>query len=235
MSGPTTSFLSPLIQSNFFGPCGRCAPSHSSREATINYWDCDSHEGLCSVCVTEKPRDSVIQVSETWLELGSFLKRPPALCYKQSFKRMYGRRRLFLRPSNSLLLFPPNCPQVRRSSYHDVVKVGDMGRLADISGIQSYVINGSKVLFLKRRPQPRPPKGAVGASMCTVCTRHLQDVSLYCSIQCKLDSHAGVKHVSLKNLNSGTDSGSSATRVGPETPHGLHLRSLMDGSDSDSG
>ena len=148
---------------------------------------------------------------------------------------MPGPHWLFLRFLTPFCFSLPKSMQVRRSSYHDVVKVADMGRLADISGIQSYVINGSKVLFLRRRPQPRPPKGAVGASMCTVCTRHLQDVSLYCSIQCKLDSHAGVKHVSLKNLNTGTDSGSSATRVGPETPHGLHLRALLDGSDSDSG
>ncbi len=115
-----------------------------------------------------------------------------------------------------------------------------MGRLADISGVQSYVITGSKVLFLRRRPQPRPPKGAVGASLCTVCSRHLQDVSLYCSIQCKLDSHAGVKHVSLRSLTTGggasaTDSGSSATRVGPETPsHALLMRTHLHLHDSDS-
>lgn len=82
MSGPTTSFLSPLIQSNFFGPCSRCAPSHSSREATINYWDCESHAGLCSVCVTEKPRESVIQVSKTLLNPRSFLRKPPTFCLK---------------------------------------------------------------------------------------------------------------------------------------------------------
>lgn len=65
-------------------------------------------------------------------------------------------------------------------------------RMAEISHIQSYVINGSKVLFLRRRPQPRPPKGAVGASQCAVCARHLQDVNLYCSLQCKMDGDSGV-------------------------------------------
>lgn len=64
--------------------------------------------------------------------------------------------------------------QVRRSSYHDVVRQQDIAKLADVSGIQSYTINGARVLFLRRRPQPRPPKGAVGASQCTVCSRHLQ-------------------------------------------------------------
>lgn len=133
--------------------------------------------------------------------------------------------------------------QVRRSSYHDVVKVCDITRLADISGIQSYVINGSKVLFLRRRPQPRPPKGAVGASQCVVCSRHLQDVSLYCSLQCKLDSQAGVKNVSLrsippyKGVSTMADSRSSGSGSGgPETPsHLMALRTLNDlGSDSDS-
>jgi hypothetical protein len=67
-----------------------------------------------------------------------------------------------------------------------------MMKVMSVNHIQSYVINGSKVFFLKRRPQPRPPKGAVGASQCAVCARHLQDVNLYCSLQCMLDGESGV-------------------------------------------
>jgi hypothetical protein len=84
----------------------------------------------------------------------------------------------------------PSTLQVRRSSYHDVVKVADVARVADVGGVQPYVINGSKVLFLRRRPQPRPPKGAAGASQCAACARHLQDVSRFCSLECKLDGGA---------------------------------------------
>lgn len=128
--------------------------------------------------------------------------------------------------------------QVRRSSYHDVVKVQDISKLADIGGVQSYVINGAKVLFLRRRPQPRPPKGAVGASQCTVCTRHLQDVSLYCSLQCKLDSHSGVKHVSLRTAAPrGTTSSSSGSGYVETPSHLEHLKPFDSGygySDSDS-
>lgn len=119
--------------------------------------------------------------------------------------------------------------QVRRSSYHDVVRLQDISKLADVSGecapdvgqrarrrgraggvhacaarpaarpsahplqstlfqprcrfpaagIQSYTINGARVLFLRRRPQPRPPKGAVGASQCTICSRHLQACEMH--------------------------------------------------------
>jgi hypothetical protein len=60
-----------------------------------------------------------------------------------------------------------------------------------------------------------------------VCSRHLQDVSQYCSLQCKLDNLAGVKHVSLRKLapaDATDSSGSSARSSGPETPS--HLDSL---------
>ncbi|EFN59650.1 hypothetical protein CHLNCDRAFT_29200 [Chlorella variabilis] len=135
--------------------------------------------------------------------------------------------------------------QVRRSSYHDVVKMADISRYADIGGIQGYTINSSKVIFLRRRPQPRPPKGAVGASLCTVCSRHLQDVSHYCSLQCKLDHLEGVKHVSLRKLapaaadDASHSSGSSARSSGgaPETPSHLDSLRMLDAaaasSDSD--
>ena len=59
------------------------------------------------------------------------------------------------------------------------------------------------MVFLRRRPQPRPPKGAVGASLCTVCSRHLQDVSAFCSLQCKLDADAGTGPVCLRALAGG--------------------------------
>lgn len=85
-----------------------------------------------------------------------------------------------------------------------------------------YTINSSKVIFLRRRPQPRPPKGAVGASVCTVCTRHLQDVSHYCSMQCKLDGMAGVRHVSLRQL-------SPPQAVVPGSGHNSHTHAGMHG------
>ena len=110
-----------------------------------------------------------------------------------------------------------------------------------------YTINSSKVIFLRRRPQPRPPKGAVGASLCTVCSRHLQDVSQYCSLQCKMDAQAGVKHVSLRPIlaaaapgapeaDAGSaSSGSSSGAGAPGTPSHLHhLQRQAGGASSDS-
>jgi hypothetical protein len=87
-----------------------------------------------------------------------------------------------------------------------------------------YTINSSKVIFLRRRPQPRPPKGAVGASLCSVCSRHLQDVSQFCSLQCKLDCLAGVKHVSLRKLAPGAAAAASSA-AGSEGGSGAALSS----------
>lgn len=85
----------------------------------------------------------------------------------------------------------------------------------------------------------------MGASLCTVCSRHLQDVSHYCSLQCKLDHLEGVKHVSLRKLapaaadDASHSSGSSARSSGgaPETPSHLDSLRMLDAaaasSDSD--
>eukprot|EP00877_Chromochloris_zofingiensis_P005793 jgi/Chrzof1/15214/Cz09g31260.t1 len=83
----------------------------------------------------------------------------------------------------------PQLLQIRRSTYHEVVKASDVARMVDVSGIQHYVINGSKVLFLCPRPQPRPPKGVVAPARCVVDGRQLMDSgSTYCSIRCKLET-----------------------------------------------
>ena len=101
------------------------------------------------------------------------------------------------RPSNSkrggrALFFPLPDSHLPLPLPTDVVKVADLTKIApgSLDGVQSYVINASRVAFLKRRPQPRAPKGAAGASRCGVCARHLQDVSSYCSLQCKLGADA---------------------------------------------
>ncbi|KAF6256617.1 PLATZ transcription factor-domain-containing protein [Scenedesmus sp. NREL 46B-D3] len=82
----------------------------------------------------------------------------------------------------------PRLLQIRRSTYHEVIKAADVSRMADVSGIQHYVINGAKVLFLRPRPQPRPPKGVVAPARCAVDGRQLMDAhSSYCSLRCKLE------------------------------------------------
>ncbi|TVU10887.1 hypothetical protein EJB05_44441 [Eragrostis curvula] len=82
--------------------------------------------------------------------------------------------------------------QIRRSSYHDVVRVSEVEDILDISNVQTYVINGAKVVFLNERPQVRGCGASIGKTLsssshkCETCWRALLDEFRFCSLDCNL-------------------------------------------------
>ncbi|MCL7045852.1 hypothetical protein MKW94_022965 [Papaver nudicaule] len=82
--------------------------------------------------------------------------------------------------------------RIRRSWYHNVVRFNEVEKHIDISGVQHYVNNNSKIVFLNPRPLSRPMcKGVV----CEICARSLLDSFRFCSLGCKLE---GMKRVDQK-------------------------------------
>lgn len=75
--------------------------------------------------------------------------------------------------------------QIRRYVYCNVVRSADIQRYMDISGIQNYIVNSTKVIFLESRPQSKTFKPNSN-ERCRSCRRYLREGCRYCSLYCKV-------------------------------------------------
>jgi PLATZ transcription factor len=81
--------------------------------------------------------------------------------------------------------------QIRRYVYCNVVRSADIQRYIDISGIQNYIVNSTKVVFLESRPQSKTFKPN-STERCRTCRRYLREGCRYCSLYCKVSFCSGV-------------------------------------------
>lgn len=159
-------WLQPLLNTSFFRQCKSHADSHK-RECNMYCLDC-MNGALCSLCLSYHREHHSIQVFHIWMCCCLYPIAPITVYWVASF--LWCDFILFL--------------QIRRSSYHDVIRVSEISMVLDVTEVQTYIINGAKVVFLNERPQPRPSKGVVNT--CEVCERSLLDSFRFCSLGCKV-------------------------------------------------
>lgn len=163
-------WLKPMLKASYFNSCATHGNSNKS-ECNMYCLDCIGN-ALCSYCLIHHRDHRVLQV----------ISHSPPLSISEWFDASIwyptsARRILFFTLRVSWL-------QIRRSSYHNVVRVNEIQRYIDISCVQTYIINSAKIVFLNERPQPRPGKGVTNT--CEICGRSLLDSFKFCSLGCKV-------------------------------------------------
>ncbi|CAA6659377.1 unnamed protein product [Spirodela intermedia] len=117
-------------------------------------------------------------------------------------------------------------PSICRYVYHDVIRSRDLKKFVDCSKVQTFVVNGAKVLFLNPKRQAKPAtNGSNGGHLCLACRRPVPDPNRYCSLACKkADSSAAVSSLQHPDSNGG-DAPAAASKRGAHKRKGVPRRS----------
>lgn len=163
-------WLKPMLKASYFNSCATHGNSNKS-ECNMYCLDCIGN-ALCSYCLIHHRDHRVLQV----------ISHSPPLSISEWFDSSIW----YPTSARTILFFTLRVSwlQIRRSSYHNVVRVNEIQRYIDISCVQTYIINSAKIVFLNERPQPRPGKGVTNT--CEICGRSLLDSFKFCSLGCKV-------------------------------------------------
>lgn len=128
--------------------------------------------------------------------------------------------------------------QIRRYVYCDVVRATDMSPHVDISGIQTYIINQAKVMFLNQRPQSKMSRPGA-ADACLICSRTLREGCSYCSLACKVEALVASGKLQAPTSGSASDSSecwpSSSSGAAQQHNNGLGSATVLTAHHHDSG
>lgn len=155
-------WLMPMLRGSYFVPCSIHVDSNKN-ECNLFCLDCAGN-AFCSYCLVKHKDHRVVQVQYLFF----FSPSKSHIC-------IY----FYVNETNLVLNL-----QIRRSSYHNVVRVNEIQKFIDISCVQTYIINSAKIVFLNERPQPRIGKGVTNT--CEICCRSLLDSFRFCSLGCKV-------------------------------------------------
>ncbi|CAI5463267.1 unnamed protein product [Closterium sp. Yama58-4] len=175
-------WLDCLLKGDFFSSCTRHV---SLKKNEMNLFCLDCMEELCQHCMPSHQSHKMLQVRPLYCRICIFHGEFKRIA---KFEEVLGQmdyiesNRPYHKQTDSKNSFF-SFVQIRRYVYHDVVRLQDITKLVDCSGVQAYIVNGSKVVFLNQRPQPRPTKTT---NSCLTCARMLQDEFSYCCLGCKV-------------------------------------------------
>nr|XP_043620872.1 protein RGF1 INDUCIBLE TRANSCRIPTION FACTOR 1-like [Erigeron canadensis] len=107
--------------------------------------------------------------------------------------------------------------KIRRYIYQNVINRPDFQKHFDCSGIQGYVTNKNKVLFLRVRDNIQVKEQQNNSyRSCIICNQTLID-AIYCSIQCKVSD---MKKVNAEKIS--VDNNITEIKVEEESDHDVH-------------